>query len=261
MSGVAWPNGLDTPPRIGSRFGARAPIVTPGGVTNSFHYGTDMTGFADICSPVDGVVTFAAYNGGFGNFVRIRGDNGDEYGHAHIAPQGFYVGKGQRVRARQPIARMGTTGKSTGVHLHWEVYPRGGSAVDGVLYMQGQARPADGGSSPFVPKEWDEMATEEQIRNIVRGEVSLLGGLNQKVDETIVPVLERIEVSTLGTIERIDDSILPTLARESARAAAFEAALRALAEGGGSDPDAVADAAERGARAALDGLTFVARAE
>lgn len=167
MSGVVfWPNGSTTKPRITGGFGPREPFWTPGGTTYPFHYGTDMVGFSIICAPVDGVVTFAGYNGGFGNFVRIQGDNGDDYGHAHIAPNGFKVSRGDRVRRGQPIAIMGTTGKSTGVHLHWEVYRGRGSAVNAETYMQSNAAPAGGGSTPFNPEDEDMPITDDDARKI-----------------------------------------------------------------------------------------------
>lgn len=146
MSGFLWPNGSATPPRLGSAFGPRPSFNTPGGATNPFHYGQDMTGFVDNCSIADGTVTFVGYNGGYGNFVRVDHGGGIESSYAHGAPNGFYVSRGQRVTAGQRLHRQGTTGRSTGVHLHLEVY-RNGVATDPVAFIHSQARPAGGAST------------------------------------------------------------------------------------------------------------------
>jgi hypothetical protein len=176
MSGFLWPNGLTTPPRLGSPFGLRPSFSTPGGVTNPFHYGQDMTGWEDIRAVADGVVTFAGYNGGYGNFVRIDHGNGIATSYAHIAPNGFYVRVGDRVRAGQAIARMGTTGRSTGIHLHFEVY-QDGRAIDPVAFIRSRlGAPASGGSTPFRQSEEDEMlllnvnAGKDGIHKVALGE-------------------------------------------------------------------------------------------
>lgn len=82
---------------------------------------------APIYAVSDGTVSFAGYNGGYGRFVRINhGDNlGSGYGHmSRIA-----VSAGQRVRRGQVIGYVGSSGLSTGPHLHYELY-RGGRPVN-----------------------------------------------------------------------------------------------------------------------------------
>lgn len=118
--------------------------------------------------------------------------------------------------------------------------------------------PASVDSTPL--KGWDEMATKDEIRAVVREEVTLLAGMNEKLDQTIIPVLGRIEVTGLGTLERIDDSILPTLTRESIRAEVLGEVVRSLSVGEGN-PAEIEAAIERGVDKALEGLTFVARAK
>lgn len=103
-----------------------------------FHTGVDIdcSGHADGTSTddnyaaADGIVTFAGPrfqgpSGGYGNLVIIDHGNGlsTRYGHNHA----IYVKAGQHVTAGTPIARCGSTGNSTGTHLHFEVIGSNGS--------------------------------------------------------------------------------------------------------------------------------------
>lgn len=154
MGALLWPNGSSSIPRVTSEFGPRDSIDTPGGATSSYHRGIDLVGFSTVCSPVDGVVSFAAYNGGFGNLVIVREHGtGDEFYLAHNAR--FLIGYGANVSAGDPVAIQGTTGASTGVHTHEEVHPGGGAAVNPRTYYAARqgGSTAGGGSSPFNPSE------------------------------------------------------------------------------------------------------------
>jgi hypothetical protein len=73
----------------------------------------------------DGVVVKAGYNGGYGNYVRIRHTDGYETAYAHLSRYGRGVRPGVRVRQQQIIGYVGSTGRSTGPHLHYEVLLRG----------------------------------------------------------------------------------------------------------------------------------------
>lgn len=97
-----------------------------------FHTGVDIdcTGRADGTSTddniaaADGIVLFSGWKTGYGYVVEITHGNGlmTRYGHNHA----LYVKTGQQVTAGTPIARCGSTGNSTGTHLHFEVIgPRG----------------------------------------------------------------------------------------------------------------------------------------
>lgn len=153
-----WPNGTTTIPRVTSEFGPRTPILTPEGWTGNFHYGIDLVGFATNRSPVDGVVILASYNGGAGNEVRIRADNGDVFRELHNAS--FLVSLGQRVTAGQPVGVQGTTGDSTGVHCHFECKPGGGAAVNPRAYMAAHLSTAGNGSTVI---QEDDMASLKRI--------------------------------------------------------------------------------------------------
>lgn len=110
--------------RLSSSFGRRRhPIL---GYTRA-HNGTDFA--APTGTPIfaagNGVVERANRFGSFGNYVKIRHANGFETAYAHL--NGFARGlqAGSRVSQGQVIAYVGTTGRSTGPHLHYEVHRNG----------------------------------------------------------------------------------------------------------------------------------------
>ena len=86
-----------------------------------FHQGIDIA--ADMGTPIvataDGVVTAAGWNGGYGNMVDVDHGSGivTRYGHASA----LAVTVGQQVRRGEVIAYVGSTGRSTGPHVHYEV--------------------------------------------------------------------------------------------------------------------------------------------
>jgi peptidoglycan hydrolase-like protein with peptidoglycan-binding domain len=90
-----------------------------------FHTGVDFP--APMGTPVlaarSGVVTITRYLDGYGNMVAIRHKLGVSTVYAHLSA--FLVHEGQRVAVGQPIGRVGSTGESTGPHLHFEVRVRG----------------------------------------------------------------------------------------------------------------------------------------
>ncbi|MGZ8369435.1 MAG: M23 family metallopeptidase, partial [Caulobacteraceae bacterium] len=108
--------------RITSTFGMRRhPILG----YNKMHQGIDFA--AGTGTPVlasgDGVVIEARRWGGYGNWVRVRHNNGWETGYAHLSK--FAVRPGQHVSQGQLIAYSGSTGRSTGPHLHYEIWRTG----------------------------------------------------------------------------------------------------------------------------------------
>ncbi len=110
--------------RLSSRFGTRKhPIL---GYRRA-HKGVDFAAArgTPIKAAGDGVVERADRYGSFGNYIRIRHANGYKTAYAHL--KGFRSGirKGKRVRQGDTIGYVGTTGRSTGPHLHYEVHLRG----------------------------------------------------------------------------------------------------------------------------------------
>ncbi len=108
--------------RISSYFGMRwHPILK----RYRHHHGVDFA--APYGTPVssigDGVVVFAGWKGGYGKYIRIRHPNGYMSGYGHLSR--IYVRRGQRVKQGQLIGRVGSTGLSTGPHLHFEILKDG----------------------------------------------------------------------------------------------------------------------------------------
>ncbi len=123
VSGFIWP--LVGP--IGDYFGAPR-----GGGT--YHQGLDIgapTG-TPIVAAAPGQVVLASAGYGYGNYVVIRHDNGYETLYAHFSQ--IYVGQGQWVAQGETIGTVGSTGWSTGPHLHFEVRV-GGAAIDPLYYL------------------------------------------------------------------------------------------------------------------------------
>ncbi|WP_216848426.1 MULTISPECIES: M23 family metallopeptidase [unclassified Rathayibacter] len=122
--------------RITGTFGPRGSLSTGGGSTSSYHRGTDIAGGCGIpiLAAHSGTVTYAGWFGTYGNWIEIDHGSGISTGYAHIMPGGIYVKVGQRVEAGQQIAAVGTTGASTGCHLHYETRVNG-SAVDAQPFM------------------------------------------------------------------------------------------------------------------------------
>lgn len=104
--------------RFTSGFGVRRDPKTGG---RRMHNGLDFAGpqGTDIFATGDGVVTFAGWRSGFGRLVIIQHDFGIETRYAHNTR--IRVNKGQRVSRGDHIADMGSTGRSTGTHLHYEI--------------------------------------------------------------------------------------------------------------------------------------------
>lgn len=129
--------------RISSGFGMRGhPILG----FRKMHRGTDFA--APTGTPIfaagDAVVTFAGMKGANGNFVRLRHDNGWDTLYLHMNAIAAGIAPGSRIAQGTQIGEVGTTGRSTGPHLHYEVHING-EAVDPQSIETGGGRtiPAD----------------------------------------------------------------------------------------------------------------------
>ena len=100
------------------------------------HGGIDIA--APIGTPIlaaaSGVIDYATWNdGGYGNMIDIRHADGTITRYAHMNE--LYVKEGQSVSQGQTIGAMGSTGFSTGPHLHFEIRPNGGGAIDPMGFL------------------------------------------------------------------------------------------------------------------------------
>ncbi len=137
--------------RYTSGFGYRRDPKTGG---RRMHNGSDFAGRAgtDILATADGVVTHAGWQSGFGRLVKIRHDFGIETYYAHNSR--IRVKKGQRVSRGDHIADMGSTGRVTGTHLHYEVRVNG-TPVNPMIYIKAASN---------VFEEQDKRARFQDVR-------------------------------------------------------------------------------------------------
>jgi murein DD-endopeptidase MepM/ murein hydrolase activator NlpD len=123
-------------PRISSGFGVRSDPLN--GRPRS-HRGLDMPGRTGtpIVAAAGGVVRFAGRRGGYGHMIEVTHPDGSATRYAHLSR--ILVRPGEAVDRGQLIAEMGSTGRSTGSHLHFE-YRIGGVAVDPRGYLREASR-------------------------------------------------------------------------------------------------------------------------
>lgn len=107
--------------RITSGYGNRVHPKT--GIYPDFHRGIDISPADTIFAADSGKVIWAQWKGSYGNCIIIDHGNGFTTLYAHLSA--IYVGLGQSVSRGQCIGIAGSTGSSTGVHLHFEVWVNG----------------------------------------------------------------------------------------------------------------------------------------
>lgn len=105
--------------KINNEFGfRRSPF---GGRTYEFHSGMDIDGERgdQVIAPASGVVTEAGWKGGYGNMVEVDHGNGLKTRYGHLSKVEVEIG--QTITRGQVMAFVGSTGRSTGPHLHYEL--------------------------------------------------------------------------------------------------------------------------------------------
>ncbi|RUS59105.1 M23 family peptidase [Pseudorhodobacter sp. E13] len=118
--------------RFTSGFGYRR---DPKGAGTRMHNGTDFAASTGtpIYSTADGVVTYAGWNSGYGRHVKVQHEFGIETSYSHMS--NIRVKVGQRVSRGDRIGDMGSSGRSTGTHLHYEVRI-GGKPVNPMTFIK-----------------------------------------------------------------------------------------------------------------------------
>ena len=233
-NGMAQPvNGVLT-----STFGFRKhPIL---GVVR-LHKGVDWK--APVGTPImaafDGTIAYIGDGKGYGNVIRIDHGNGRATAYAHMSRFEPAMHKGSMVHAGDVIGYVGTTGLSTGPHLHFELYqnsvavdPLGGSVAalsegtpeEGPLEdgTPGQATPAAGDSAPS-----DSAAVEKLVNRIIHVESggsaraknpkSSATGLGQFIKSTWLRMMKTYRPElfrSMSTEELLELRFDPTLSRE-----------------------------------------------
>lgn len=108
--------------RLTSRYGMRKhPILG----TSLFHTGVDIAAATGtrVVAAGEGVVIFAGKNGGYGNYIKVRHSAGYVSAYAHL--HSIDVRVGQKIKQGQKLGTIGSTGRSTGPHLHFEIKQHG----------------------------------------------------------------------------------------------------------------------------------------
>ena len=115
-----------TSARLTSRFGMRFDPLAGG---SRMHSGVDLAAAegSPVIVPQDGIVSFSSWSGGYGLLVSVEHASGIQTRFAHLSR--VMVRPGQRVQKGQVLGLVGSTGRSTGPHLHYEVRHRG-RAID-----------------------------------------------------------------------------------------------------------------------------------
>ncbi len=128
-----WP--LPSSNRITSNYGSRKDPIT--GKMGALHKGVDIgaPNGTTIVAAESGTVIVAQSYGGYGNTVIINHGSGTWTLYGHIRKGGIKVKEGQAVKRGQKIAEVGSTGRSTGNHLHFEVRINE-KAVDPMKYLK-----------------------------------------------------------------------------------------------------------------------------
>ncbi len=129
--------------RTASGYGVR---IDPIYQTPKFHAGMDFsaTTGSDIFVTGDGVVTFTGWKQGYGNTVIVKHGFGYETLYAHLSK--IKTHRGTKLKRGETIGEVGSTGKSTGPHLHYEVRYRGKAQNPANYYFM-----------DLSPQEYDEM--------------------------------------------------------------------------------------------------------
>ncbi|MBR2687371.1 MAG: M23 family metallopeptidase [Aquamicrobium sp.] len=220
-------NGMVTPVSgvMTSTFGPRKhPILG----TVRIHKGTDWA--APVGTPIvaafDGEITFQGDGGGYGNLVKIAHANGRETRYAHMQKFAIASGIGTRVKAGDIIGYVGTTGLSTGPHLHFELY-QNGEAIDSLGTVTTVATSSFGGSSDVAVETLTERIVHVESGGSARAKNpnSSATGAGQFITKTWIRMMNTYRPDLARTLSTADLLALrydATLSREMVRNLARE---------------------------------------
>lgn len=234
---LAVTNGMVTPVSgvMTSTFGPRKhPILG----TVRIHRGVDWA--APVGTPImaafDGEIAFQGDGGSYGNLVKISHPNGRETRYAHMQKFAIASGVGTKVKAGDVIGYIGTTGLSTGPHLHFELY-QSGEAIDPlgtVTTVASYASGSSGGSGDAAVETLTDRIVHVESGGSARAKnpLSSATGAGQFITKTWIRMMNTYRPDLARSLSTADLLALrydATLSREMVRnlAREGEAYLRA----------------------------------
>lgn len=224
--------------RITSNTGYRKPPKTKTGYGSNKHHGTDYAPptpgqkGVPIKNVSAGVVVAVGKVRGYGNYVVVRNNQGKYIQYSHL--DSFNVQKGQKVSAGQPIAIMGTTGNSSGVHLDMTVVDANGNTLkrDGSVFTKAPrfitaVANANGGfgGNKTIPQP------QEPVQQVA-GDVSQTQTPTQEVASNNMNVLSNANGGFIFPENAMENSIFGNIAKlgyDGAKEGIFAEAGRAIA--------------------------------
>ncbi|UCI07116.1 M23 family metallopeptidase [Mesorhizobium sp. B1-1-8] len=237
---LAVTNGMVTPVSgvMTSTFGPRKhPILG----TVRIHKGVDWA--APVGTPIlaafDGEISFQGDGGSYGNLVKIAHANGRETRYAHMQKFAIASGVGTKVKAGDVIGYIGTTGLSTGPHLHFELYQNGeaidplGTVTAVAAYASSDSAGSSGSADAAVETLTDRIVHVESGGSArAKNPLSSATGAGQFISKTWIRMMNTYRPDLARTLSTADLLALRydfTLSREMVRnlAREGEAYLRA----------------------------------
>ena len=221
--GISLRAGFVTPAKgvLTSRFGPRMhPILK----VLKLHKGTDWA--APVGTPVmaafGGTILAAGDGGTYGNLIKISHPGNLETRYAHLSAFADGIKAGVAVTAGQLIGYIGTTGQSTGPHLHFELYENG-EAVDPLV--GGMAVVAEGGGSAVEVLVDQIIRVESGGKADAANPLSSAVGLGQFIESTWLRMMQQYRPDLASTMDRASLLALrtdPTISRDMVTALARE---------------------------------------
>ncbi len=166
--------------RLSSSYGKRRhPILG----YRKMHTGVDFAARrgTPIMAAGSGTVEFAGRNGGYGNYIRIRHTDGYKTAYAHMSKFANGVRKGKYVKQDQIIGYVGSTGRSTGPHLHYEVHHKG-KKINPRRLSQLSGKPLQKSEMPAFEKRRKAIDAMKSTAPLLQKEPILSADLTESLD-------------------------------------------------------------------------------
>ena len=222
---------------IGGKFNITAVFKQKGKhwKTLGFHTGIDFTGDSTIYATCDGVVDTIAYSSSYGNYIIIKENNTNRYHYfCHLA-RGL-VSRGTKVSRVSVIGIMGSTGNSTGKHLHYEIRKQKGNLVESNLvdpaaYCGIPNKKGTYNSSNY-PINQNFLKYQVHVQNIgwqdekENGEFAGTEGQGLRVEALVIhsniPIQYRVHIQDKGWSDYVPNGCIAGTTGESLRIEAIE---------------------------------------